>query len=69
MLLLQKGADRHILNEHRGGDALPTPVSFSELLHRRGNQLATLIAAIDFAISACTSGEIGADPAAADDAA
>ena len=24
----------HILNGHRGGDVVPTPVSFSELLHQ-----------------------------------
>ena len=59
----------HILNDHRGGDVVPTPVSFSELLHQQGGQLATLMAAIDFAISACTSGEIGAEPAEAAEAA
>ena len=69
MLLLQKGTGDQILNDHRGGDVVPTPVSFSELLHQSGGQLATLIAAIDFAISDCTSGETGADPAEAAEAA
>ena len=68
-MLLQKGTNDHILNDHRGGDVVPTPVSFSELLHRWGGQLATLMAAIDFATSACTSGEIGAEPAEAAEAA
>ena len=68
-MLLQKGTGDQILNDHRGGDVVPTPVSFSELLHQLGDQLATLMAATDFAISACTSGEIGAEPAEAAEAA
>ena len=34
VLLLQKGTGDQILNDHRGGDVVPTPVSFSELLHQ-----------------------------------